>query len=291
VKSGGGGSSTTSDAAAACVSGAASPVIVSVDGPVGVLAALVTVSVDVPDAVIVSGENDAVTSAGRPDALSLTEPVKPLSAPIVTVNVVPAPWMTDLEAGLAEIVKSGTGAGLIVSVALVERTTGPLVPVNVIAGVPVGVEALVASVTVDVPDVVIDAGENVAVAPWGSPVALSPTVPVKPFTAPIVTVKVVLLPCVMVREAGVRVIVKSAAAAALTVNVAVVDRASVPLVPVMVTVEDATGVLPDVVTVSVELPDPVSDDGEKPAVAPAGSPEALRLTGPENPLSAPTVTV
>lgn len=64
-----------------------------------------------------------------------------------------------------------------------------------------------------------------------------------------------------------------------------------PLVPVMVIVLEPLGVEPEVVTVSVEEPDPVMDAGLKLAVAPAGRPLALRVTAALNPFCAATVTV
>ena len=56
----------------------------------------------------------------------------------------------------------------------------PLVPVIVNGYVPVGVVPAVATVIVDEPDVVTDAGLKLAVAPDGSPLALKVTVPEKP---------------------------------------------------------------------------------------------------------------
>lgn len=50
------------------------------------------------------------------------------------------------------------------------------------------------------------------------------------------------------------------------------------LVPVIVRVELPPGVVVAVLTVIVELPEPVMDAGEKEAVAPAGRPEAARVT-------------
>jgi hypothetical protein len=52
-----------------------------------------------------------------------------------------------------------------------------------------------------------------------------------------------------------------------------------------------TGVVELVVTVSVELPVPVTVAGEKLGVAPAGSPLALNVTTPLNPFNAPMVAV
>ena len=59
----------------------------------------------------------------------------------------------------------------------------------------------------------------------------------------------------------------------------------------MVSVELPVGVFGAVVTLSVEVPDPVMDDGANDGVAFAGSPVTFRLTVPANPLNAPIVTV
>jgi hypothetical protein len=59
----------------------------------------------------------------------------------------------------------------------------------------------------------------------------------------------------------------------------------------MVSEEVPTGVVPLVVMVRVELPDPVTVAAEKLAVAPVGSPLALSVTAPENPFNAPMVVV
>jgi hypothetical protein len=81
------------------------------------------------------------------------------------------------------------------------------------------------------------------------------------------------------------------AAAFATVRVTPAVCVRLPLVPVMVTVDVPTGVVPLVVTVSVELPDPVTVAGTKLAVAPAGSPLALSVTTPLNPFNAPMLAV
>jgi len=79
---------------------------------------------------------------------------------------------------------------------------------------------------------------------------------------------------------------------AFTTRLTVAVCVSVPLVPVIVTVEVPAGVLPLVVTVIVDVPDPVTVAGEKLAVvAPVGNPLALRVTTPANPFSAPIVAV
>ena len=62
-----------------------------------------------------------------------------------------------------------------------------------------------------------------------------------------------------------------------------------PLVPVIVIVPEAA--VAEVETVSVELPEPVTDAGLKVAVTPAGKLPVPSATLPLKPLSAPTVTV
>ena len=68
----------------------------------------------------------------------------------------------------------------------------------------------VLTVRVELPEPVTEAGLKFALAPPGSPlVTLKLTVPVNPFTAPIVAVYVVLLACVTLWEDGVAAMVKS----------------------------------------------------------------------------------
>jgi hypothetical protein len=80
-------------------------------------------------------------------------------------------------------------------------------------------------------------------------------------------------------------------ACALTTKLTVVVCVKLPLVPVIVNVDVPVGVLPVVVTVNVEFPDPVTVPGEKLAVAPAGNPVALSVTAPVNPFNAPMLVV
>lgn len=61
------------------------PVIAKVELPVGVLATVVTVRVEVPEEVIEGGEKEADAPAGKPVAAKATVPVKPFWAPTVTV--------------------------------------------------------------------------------------------------------------------------------------------------------------------------------------------------------------
>jgi hypothetical protein len=78
---------------------------------------------------------------------------------------------------------------------------------------------------------------------------------------------------------------------AFTTKLTVVVCVKLPLVPVIVSVDVPTGVLPVVVTVNVELPVPATVAGEKLAVALSGKPLALSVTTPANPFSAPIFVV
>ena len=73
-------------------------------------------------------------------------------------------------------------------VTVVECVKAPLVPVIVSTRLPVRVVLLVVTVRVLVPEPVIEAGLKLAVEFLGRLVTLRLTVPVKPFSAPTVTV-------------------------------------------------------------------------------------------------------
>src|SRR5204863_178791 len=87
---------TVSVTFAVCVSVPLPPVIVSVEFPSGVPAAVVTVSVD--EAVAGFGENVPVAPAGRPATLNVTAPVKPNGAvefPAATMSIAIRPHQSD----------------------------------------------------------------------------------------------------------------------------------------------------------------------------------------------------
>jgi len=94
------------------------------------------------------------------------------------------PGLTEAVFGVPEIVKSGPATFI---VTLVTCVSGPLVPFSTIVEFPMGVPLDVVTLRVAFPDVVIVAGENDAVAPTGSPVALRITWPVNPPSAPTFT--------------------------------------------------------------------------------------------------------
>src|ERR1039458_3905754 len=115
----------------------------------------------------------------------------------------------------------------------------PLVPVMVSGYVPSGVVELVVTVSVEVPDPVTVAGEKLAVAPAGSPLALSVTTPLNPFSAPMLVVKVVAFPTTTVCELGVAVRLKFGGGwVAATVKLTLAVWVKLPLVPLIVSVDD-----------------------------------------------------
>ena len=73
----------------------------------------------------------AVAPPGNPLGLKVTAAEKPPEGAMLTVYVVPAPCTTFWEAGAAERLKSGTGAGLTTKVTDVVCARVPLTPVMV----------------------------------------------------------------------------------------------------------------------------------------------------------------
>ena len=68
--------------------------------------------------------------------------------------------------------------------------------------VPAGELPMVVTVNVEFPAPTTVAGEKLAVAPVGNPLALNVTTPVNPFSAAMLAVYVVALPTVTVRVPG-----------------------------------------------------------------------------------------
>jgi len=151
------------------------PVTVIVDGPVGVDAEVVRVSVDEQVGLHDAGENEGVVPAGRPDAENETDCVVPETRVAVIVLDTAWPWTTALFPPF-ESEKSKVGGGAFtVNVNVVVRVREPPVPVTVIVDDPVGVDAEVVSVSVDVQFGLHDVGENEAVVPMGRPEAANET--------------------------------------------------------------------------------------------------------------------
>ena len=154
--------------------------------------------------------------------------------------------------------------------------------------VPAGVFLLVETVKTEVPAPFTVAGLKVAVVPAGRPVTLNVTVPLNPNTDATFAAYLVLFPFTTVSDAGDAVSVKPE-----TFTTTEVVWVTLPLVPVIVTVYEPSGVALVVATVSVELPagGMVNDVGLSVQVAPVGHPLTVRLTVPLNPLNGVAVAV
>ena len=135
-----------------------------------------SVNVVVPDVVTDVGENRAVTFCGRALIENVTGPVNPVPGTSVTTYVV-FPFLGTVRLG-GETESEKLPATLSVTVVL--RVIGPLVPVMVSGCVPTGVAALVDTASVVAPALDTDAGVKAALAPAGRPATSKLTVPVKP---------------------------------------------------------------------------------------------------------------
>lgn len=92
------------------------PVIVTVAGPV--VAVELAVKTRVLELTVVGGLNVADTPAGRPEAVKVTLPLKPLMGENPTVVLAVPPWLTDTLEGETASEKSG-GAGFTVKLMVV----------------------------------------------------------------------------------------------------------------------------------------------------------------------------
>jgi hypothetical protein len=158
------------------------PLMVSVAIPVATLADAHTVIMLVVEVGLVP--NVAVRPLGKPLADKVTAPLKLPIGVNVTV-VVPHPPTGTTKGG--EIPMEKPEIGLTVRAMGVECISEPLFPVIVNGKLPAGVEELVETDRVEVPEPLTDGGLNVAVAPLGSPFTLRLTVPLNPFVAVTVT--------------------------------------------------------------------------------------------------------
>jgi hypothetical protein len=157
--------------------------------PRGNKAGIVSVIVDVPVPVRVDGLNDAVTPVGSPVALNVIEPLKLSCTSTTSVSVTPP-----ILGGAKRLVTLGASVkSAVFTIKVVDAVCAiavcpvPLCPVIAKVYVRAAVCTARVTVSVDVPDVVIEAGLKLAVAPVGRPEALKFTVPVNPVKAPTVT--------------------------------------------------------------------------------------------------------
>jgi hypothetical protein len=163
------------------------PVTVTVDVAVGVLPEVVTVSTELPGAVTVEGVRVAVAPAGWPAAVRATGPVNPPCTARVRGKSAVAPGLRVIDAvPLANVKSGGTITFMVTGPAA--RTRLPLAPLIVMVDVATGVLAAVVTVSVLEPPPATLAGVKLAVAPTGSPAAVSVIAPAKFFNPVTVTV-------------------------------------------------------------------------------------------------------
>ncbi len=140
-------------------------------------AAEVAVNVAVLVVLVEAALNEAVTPAGKPEAVSATALVKPVLGVTVMVLVPAAPCATlNVE---VEAVSEKAAGGATVKVTGTVELSEPDLPVTVTVAAPVAALALAVKVNVLVLPVL--AGLNDAVTPAGSPEAVRATAPVNPF--------------------------------------------------------------------------------------------------------------
>jgi len=130
------------------------------------------VKVEVPERVTEVGLNDAVAPAGSPDTWKLVGVERLDTAATVMVWVELLPAVTLAVGGAAVIVKSG----VTVKVAGIDTTRLPLVPVMVKAKLPDATPEPTVSVSVTLPDALVDDGLKAAVTPAGRLAAFNVTV-------------------------------------------------------------------------------------------------------------------
>ena len=223
---------------------------------------------------MVPGLNEPTTPMGRPERLTVTDPVNPFFGVMVRALFALAPRAMLRAAGETDKLNVG-GATASEMVTLLVRL--PEVPVMVTVEVLAG--ALTAAVNVILLLLAVLAGEKTAVTPLGSPDAVSATVPVKPFTALMPMALVPLRPGARPTLPGVDVSVKFGGAVMVTGMVTVLFR--LPEVPVIVAVHGVKATVLDAVKVTVLLLGVLA--GEKDAVTPLGIPAAASATVPVNP--------
>jgi len=241
-----------------------------------------SVSVELPPAVTAPGLKDAVAPEGSPLAESVTVSADPLMAAVEIVDVALPPCTAETLLGLALIEKS-LGAGVTVSMTVVLCVALGAMPVTVTEYGPGVVAAPTLKVNVEPPPAVVVGGLNEAVAPAGTPPALSVTVSAEPLVTAVEMVDVPLPPWTADTLAGFAPIEKSLGAA-VTVSVTVMLWIALGAVPVTVTEYGPGVVAAPTLSVSVELPPAATDPGLKDADAPEGSPLAESVTVSADPL-------
>ncbi len=139
--------------------------------------------VKVVPVVELDGANAAVTPAGKPPALKLAVPVKPLTGVISSASV--AVWPAGKVTVDAAALKVNVGCGVTFNVNVVDALRVPDVPMILIVELPVGTPAGTNTIKLDPLEEL--AGEKALLTLAGSPATAKLTAPAKPPTAFTVT--------------------------------------------------------------------------------------------------------
>jgi len=139
---------------------------------------------------VVPRVNAAVTPTGRPETVSVTEPVKPFTGLRVIVLLAEFPCTSPMVAGLAAIVKLDGDATVTLSEKVLVRV--PDLPDTITVVAPGA--AVADAVKVRTLDVVALAALNDAVTPEGKPETLRATLPENPLSGVIAMVLVMVAP-------------------------------------------------------------------------------------------------
>ena len=151
------------------------PLTWMVSVPVAALLVADKVSVLVP--VVLFGLKEAVTARDSPAADKLTVPANPFCGVMLIVDVTLPPRPRLNEFGDAEIAKFGGATTVSVTVVLCDNA--PELPLTVMVNVPRAAVPL--AVNVSVLELIVLAGLNDAVTPFGKPDAERLTLPLNPF--------------------------------------------------------------------------------------------------------------
>jgi hypothetical protein len=255
----------------ACVAEAAVPVTVKVYVPAAAVPAL-TVSVDDPPAVTLTGLRPALAPEGAPPTVSEMVSALPLVTAVEMLEVPLAFCARLSEVGVARMEKSfGGGGAVTVKVTVVACVADAAVPVTVSVYVPAA--ALPAfTVSVDDAPAVTLVGLKVALEPAGAPATESETVCALPLVTVVEMVELPPVFCTRLSELGLAAMAKSlAGGVALTVSVRVVACVAEGAEPLTVSVY-VPGVAVPAFTVRVDAPPAVTLAGLRLALAPVGVP-------------------
>jgi hypothetical protein len=282
---GGVAAETVSVSVAVCVRLPEVPVKLTVDVATAALDDAVSVMLCAVPGVSVRLAGFAVTPLGRPVMAMVTAAVKPLLAVALTLTApLPEPAVRPSVDGVKLSVKSGGGAAAAtVNVNVAACVRPPEVPVKLTVDVAtVALDDAVSVVLCAVPGVRVSVA-GFAVTPLGKPVIAIVTGPLNPLDGLALTLTAVpAAPAVRLNVAGVKVTVKSGAAATVSVRDAACVR--LPEVPVKLTVDVATAALDDAVSVVLCAVPGVRVSVAGLAVTPVGRPVMATVTGAVSPL-------